>query len=85
MFPKVPRGQLGNAPRTFDGGRGPAQRYTDFSIQKNFALGERRRLQFRVDLVNAFNHPVFRVQPNNGGGTDVYGASAADYHWKPPA
>ena len=35
---------------------------------------EKRRLQFRVDLVNAFNHPVFRVTPNNGGGTDLFGA-----------
>ena len=73
-FVRTPRGQLGNAARTFDWARGPAQRYFDLSIQKNFALGERRRLQFRVDLVNAFNHPVFRVQPSNGGGTDLYGA-----------
>ncbi len=84
-FVRTPRGQLGNAPRTLDGARGPAQRYFDLSIQKNFAIGERRRLQFRVDLVNAFNHPVFRNQPNNGGGTDLYGApstaamTAAEY------
>lgn len=73
-FVRTPRGQLGNAPRTLDGVRGPMQRYFDASIQKNFSLGERRRLQFRMDLINAFNHPVFRMSPNNGGGTDLYSA-----------
>lgn len=84
-FARTPRGELGTAPRTLDWARGPMQRYFDGSIQKNFRLGERRRLQFRMDLVNAFNHPVLRVQPNNGGGTDFYGApstvpmTAAEY------
>jgi len=32
------------------------------SIKKEFRLGERnRRLEFRVDLINAFNHPIFRT------------------------
>jgi len=31
-------------------------------------------LQFRVDLLNAFNHPTFAVTPNNGGGADFMGA-----------
>lgn len=73
-FERPARGVLGSAPRTLDGVRGPAQRYFDASIQKNFALGERRRLQFRMDLINAFNHPVFRMTPNSGGGTDLWGA-----------
>ena len=64
-FERPVLGQLGNAPRTLDGVRGPWQRYLDLSIQKNFALGEKRRLQFRVDFLNAFNHPTFRVGPNN--------------------
>lgn len=84
-FVRPSRGQLGSAPRTLDGARGPLQRYFDGSIQKNFSLGERRRLQFRMDLINAFNHPVFRLTPNNGGGTDLYSApntnpmTAAEY------
>lgn len=64
-FERPVLGQLGNAPRTLDAARGPWQQFFDVSIQKNFALSERRHLQFRVDLLNAFNHPVFRVGPNN--------------------
>jgi hypothetical protein len=65
-------GQLGNAPRTLDGARGPWNRYFDQSVQKNWQLGERRRLQLRVDFLNAFNHPNFRVLPNNAGNTDIW-------------
>jgi hypothetical protein len=35
-------------------------------------LGEKRRVQFRVDALNALNHPVFRTAPNVGGGTDIF-------------
>ena len=66
-------GQLGNAPRTLDGARGPWNRFFDASIQKNFSIGERKRLQFRVDFLNAFNHPVFRILPNAAGNTDLTG------------
>jgi Carboxypeptidase regulatory-like domain len=69
-FSRPPLGQLGDAPRTLDGARGPWGKYFDLSVQKNFRIGEKRRLQFRVDALNAFNHPVFRVFPNNAGGTD---------------
>jgi hypothetical protein len=40
------------------------------SLQKNFRIRERMRVQFRVDALNVFNHPVFAVYPNNGGGAD---------------
>ena len=46
----------------------------------------KRRIQFRVDALNAFNHFVKRVYPNNGGGTDVYSqpsgnnVSASEYN-----
>jgi hypothetical protein len=59
-FERPVKGQLGNAPRTLDI-RGPIQRYFDASFQKSFALGEKRRVQFRIDLLNAFNHPNFRI------------------------
>jgi hypothetical protein len=84
-FYRPPTGQLGDAPRTLDGARGPWGQYFDLSVQKNFRIGEKRRLQFRVDALNAFNHPVFRVFPNNAGGTDfmnvpsVAALTAADY------
>jgi hypothetical protein len=68
-------GQLGDAPRALDGARGPWNQFFDVSIQKNFRLGEsnKRRLQFRVDLLNALNHPIFRPTPNASGGTDLTG------------
>ncbi|HWB85324.1 MAG TPA: carboxypeptidase regulatory-like domain-containing protein [Bryobacteraceae bacterium] len=73
-FQRPPIGQLGDAPRTLPWVRGPWAENFDASIQKNFKIGEKRRIQFRVDLLNAFNHPVFRVYPNNAGGVDLMGA-----------
>lgn len=70
-FMRPAKGSLGSSPRTVNL-RGPMQEYFDFSIQKNFALpfigGEgKRTIQFRVDLLNAFNHPNFRL--SNTGNT----------------
>jgi hypothetical protein len=85
-FSRPALGALGTAPRTLDGARGPWAQFLDLSVQKNFRLGEKRRLQFRVDALNLLNHPVFRTFPNNAGGTDFNGApstavlSAADYN-----
>jgi len=57
------KGTLGNAPRTLDI-RPPRQEYFDFSLSKDFPWpfwsNEKRRINFRVDLLNAFNHPNFR-------------------------
>jgi hypothetical protein len=71
-FELPPAGQLGNAPRTLPWLTGPLVQQLDLSIQKSFRLGEKRRLQFRVDALNALNHPVFRTAPNVGGGTDLF-------------
>ncbi len=70
-FMRPVKGTLGNAPRTLDI-RSPRQEFFDFSLSKDFPLpfigGEgKRRLNFRVDLINAFNHPNFRY--NNTGNT----------------
>jgi hypothetical protein len=70
-FMRPVKGQLGNAPRTLSL-RAPIQQYFDFSIQKTFPMpfigGEgKRRINFRVDFLNAFNNPVFRY--NNTGNT----------------
>jgi hypothetical protein len=63
-FMRPPKGSLGNAPRTLDV-RGPMQRYFDLSFQKNFdwpfLRNEKRRINFRVDLINALNSPNFRL------------------------
>ena len=66
-----PKGELGNSPRTVSL-RSPMQQYFDMSIQKTWNMpfigGEgKRRINFRVDLLNAFNKPVFRF--NNTGNT----------------
>jgi Carboxypeptidase regulatory-like domain/TonB-dependent Receptor Plug Domain len=71
-FMRPVKGTLGNAPRTLDI-RSPRQEFFDFSISKDFpwpVLGDKegkRRINFRVDLINAFNHPSFRY--NNTGNT----------------
>ena len=89
-FEEAPVGQLGNAPRTLDGARGPWQQTLDLSVQKNFKVTERWRLQLRMDALNALNHPIFRTVPDNFGGTDIWGGAggglntgtllAADYN-----
>jgi hypothetical protein len=70
-FMRPPKGSLGSSARTLDV-RAPMQQYFDLSVQKNFNLpfiGDegRRRINFRVDLINALNHPTFRY--NNTGNT----------------
>jgi hypothetical protein len=72
-FIRPPKGELGNAPRTLDRLRGPMQQYFDLSFQKNFRFPfhddeGRRRVNFRVDLINAFNHPVFRLGSSGAPG-----------------
>ena len=38
---------------------GPGYKDFDISMQKNFLFTETKRLQFRADFLNAFNHPNF--------------------------
>lgn len=67
-FERPVKGKLGNAPRTINL-RAPTREFFDFSVQKDFGLGGegKRKLQFRLDLLNAFNHPIFQL--NNLGNT----------------
>jgi hypothetical protein len=70
-FMRPVKGTLGNAPRTLDI-RSPRQEFFDFSLSKDFpfpfASAEgKRKINFRVDFINAFNHPNFRY--NNTGNT----------------
>jgi hypothetical protein len=55
-----PPGQLGNCP--ISGERGPGLKQLDFSLTKNMKIGERQNLEFRFDMINAFNTPIFTVQ-----------------------
>ncbi|MEP6706921.1 MAG: carboxypeptidase-like regulatory domain-containing protein, partial [Pyrinomonadaceae bacterium] len=47
----------GTSPR--NGYRGPRQSNWDLSLIKAFHLGERNNFQFRTDIFNLFNHPIF--------------------------
>jgi carboxypeptidase family protein len=69
-FMRPAKGTLGNAPRTIDDARWPTQHFLDLSLQKNFALGRnrQRRLQLRVDAINALNHPVFKFGRDSDNG-----------------
>jgi len=60
-FMRPVKGTLGNAPRSLSI-RSPRQEFFDFSISKDVRLGNegKRRLNLRVDFINAFNHPSFR-------------------------
>lgn len=50
--------------------RGPGYADIDLSLQKNFNFTETLRLQFRTDLVNAFNHVNLNV-PNDALGNGM--------------
>jgi len=70
-FMRPIKGQLGNAPRTLSI-YSPSKRYFDLSIQKDFPMPwigaeGKRKINFRVDALNLFNHPVFYW--NNTGNT----------------
>jgi hypothetical protein len=46
---------------------GPGYADADISLQKNFPITERMKVQFRTDFLNALNHPNFNV-PNDSVG-----------------
>lgn len=47
--------RLGTAPRYLPNVRGPHFLSEDFGIEKRFAIGEKRAIEFRSDFFNAFN------------------------------
>jgi hypothetical protein len=51
---------------------GPGLSYFNLSMMKNFRFREQRRIQFRLESFNAFNHPNFKMPENqfnaSGGG-----------------
>jgi hypothetical protein len=58
---------VGNVPR--NAFRGPSQQNWDMSVIKGFHIGERHQFQFRMDVFNLFNHPVFRFPSSINIGT----------------
>jgi len=57
QFAAQTTGTQGNSPRTVC--CGPGLDNTDFSVQKNTAINERMRAEFRLDIFNVFNHTKF--------------------------
>ncbi|MCI0389964.1 MAG: carboxypeptidase regulatory-like domain-containing protein [Acidobacteria bacterium] len=65
-FMRPPKGELGNAARTFGNARTPFRHFFDLGIQKNIYLGSERRrhFQIRAEAINVLNHPAFDSGPN---------------------
>ncbi len=62
----------GNLP--FDAITGPGRQNWDFSVLKNFAMGERFKLEFRAEAFNLWNHPQFEGNANTGGLGNNFGS-----------
>jgi hypothetical protein len=60
---------LRDFPTRFSNVRVPGYKNLDGSVSKNFPIAESVRLQFRMEMVNAFNRPWFSRLAS--GGTDV--------------
>ncbi len=60
-FTAAPAGTLGNAPRTLNVRTPAAQRTWDIGLLKNTEIFERLNAQFRLEAINAFNTPIFRL------------------------
>jgi outer membrane receptor protein involved in Fe transport len=68
--------QLANNIRTFplrlSGVRGDGQTIVNFSLLRNYTIIERVKAQFRAEVYNAFNHPVFDL-PNTTPTSSAFG------------
>lgn len=53
--------------------RGPHLYTTDFSLFKNFPVGERLKLQFRMEAFNVFNSPMFSNPSGNFSNLATFG------------
>jgi hypothetical protein len=72
LYPANPNNYAyGNAGRNLL--RGPAAQEVNFSVAKNFLLGERVRFQFRFETFNLFNHANFG-NPSATLGTAAFGS-----------
>ena len=63
LNPVTQAGQFGNEGRNVV--RGPGIEDIDFSLFKNFKIGETRRAQFRAECFNLLNHPNFGLPEND--------------------
>src|SRR5579862_381915 len=67
----------GNAPRYFSSLRTDGIHNTDLNIYKSFVPKEGMRLEVRVEMFNAFNHPRF-APPNTSVGDPLFGTITSD-------
>jgi hypothetical protein len=58
-------GTFGNSKRAEF--RQPGRNQTDLSISKNWTFNTTQRVQFRVDMINAFNHTQWLADPSANG------------------
>jgi hypothetical protein len=74
-----------NAPGTFGNSarnllRGPAKDNLDFMLSKNFPFKERYKVQFRWEMFNATNTPVFSTpvaDPSNPSSGTIYSTAGS--------
>jgi hypothetical protein len=59
--------------------RGPNFRNVDFSLNKNFPLAEKLRLQFRVEAFNLFNRANFDLPSNSDDGSQIFIFSSPNF------
>jgi hypothetical protein len=69
---------FGDAPRFLSNLRAPKFFNYDMGIGKFWRLGEVRRLQFRFEMFNAFNHPDF-FEPDTNLGDSNFGTITSAY------
>jgi hypothetical protein len=62
-FTAAPAGQFGN--EKIGDLRGPGLTNFDMSLHKAFPFGESRRVEFRAEAMNVFNHPVLYIGAGN--------------------
>jgi hypothetical protein len=74
-FVLQPAGTIGNLGRNTL--IGPKLVNCDFSLFKQFALGETKALHFRAEMFNIFNHPNFGV-PNQANRTALLSTGMAN-------
>jgi hypothetical protein len=55
--------------------RGPDQRNLDFSVFKDFKLGEKNRVEFRAESFNPTNTPTFNLPSPTSASLTVGNAS----------
>ncbi|HEX4785088.1 MAG TPA: TonB-dependent receptor [Candidatus Sulfotelmatobacter sp.] len=67
----------GNAPRYFSGLRSDGIHNLDLNIYKSFVPKEGMRIEVRVEMFNAFNHPRF-APPNTSVGDPLFGTITSD-------